>query len=113
MFSLMSKRKNIDLELEYGDDVPVLIFQDRNRIKQVVVNLLGNAFKFTLSGCIRIIVEYRFLMSIAIMDSGTGIRKEDQNTLFKAFGKGDNIENKKYNKQGVGLGLLISNMIAQ
>jgi signal transduction histidine kinase len=75
--------------------------------------LLGNAFKFTLQGEIRIIVRYDGLMCISIKDSGTGIRKEDQSTLFKAFGKGDNIENKKYNKNGVGLGLLISNMLAQ
>ena len=77
MFSLMSKRKNIELCLEYCENLPVLVFQDKNRIKQVVVNLLGNAFKFTLSGGIKIIVSNDRWMKIAIKDTGTGIRAED------------------------------------
>jgi K+-sensing histidine kinase KdpD len=48
---------------------------------------------------------------VSVIDTGVGIREEDQAQLFIAFGKGNSDENKTLNKQGVGLGLLISNMI--
>lgn len=71
--------------------------------------------KFTLSGSITVKVEVIFgdQLQISVADTGLGIRSEDQAHLFKAFGKGDSDEDKKLNKQGVGLGLLISNQILQ
>jgi signal transduction histidine kinase len=112
----MALKKNITLDMQYSYEAPMCVFQDRSRLKQIIINLMGNAFKFTLTGSITIVVELRALedmVSIGVRDTGLGIRQEDQNNLFKAFGKGVNIENKKYNKQGVGLGLLISNIIAK
>jgi signal transduction histidine kinase len=75
------------------------------------MNLLANAFKFTLSGDIRIIIKLNGsnLILIKVCDTGIGIKEEDQSKLFKAFGRLDDEYSKKLNSQGVGLGLVISN----
>ncbi len=52
-------------------------------------------------------------LRISITDTGVGIKEEDKGNLLVAFGKSESDENKKLNRQGVGLGLLISNMIAR
>ena len=79
-----------------------------------MTNLLGNAFKFTTLGSIEIIVrEIKMDLHIYVKDTGIGIREEDKLNLMTAFGKSNSDESKNLNRQGVGLGLLISNMITK
>ncbi|EAR87982.2 ATPase, histidine kinase-, DNA gyrase B (macronuclear) [Tetrahymena thermophila SB210] len=91
-----------------------IIYSDQERIKQVIINLISNALKFTHNGRIFIQSEYNSLNSIqvSIKDTGIGIEKSKLKQLFKAFGKIDDEETQNYNQQGVGLGLLISNMLS-
>jgi two-component system, sensor histidine kinase len=89
---------------------------DPNRLKQVILNLLGNALKFTECGHIRISLEDsenhdRYI--IKVTDSGIGIRAEDQPRLFRLFGKLDGKMEKSLNKSGVGLGLAISQSLVK
>jgi signal transduction histidine kinase len=92
-----------------------MLFNDENRIKQVLVNLIGNAFKFTLLGEISVVVKRNDFQGIrvAVSDTGIGIKEEDKGKLIVAFGKSESDENKQLNRQGVGLGLLISNLIVR
>jgi CheY-like chemotaxis protein len=88
------------------------IISDQNRLKQVILNLLGNALKFTQSGLIEISVskakgnEKKFL--IEVRDTGCGIADEDKPKLFQLFGKLEKPDQIQNNPTGVGLGLAIS-----
>ncbi|CAD8099885.1 unnamed protein product [Paramecium sonneborni] len=115
MFQLKAKLKGVELNINFNTNVPKNLYSDRNRIKQIIINLLSNAFKFTQSGKIIIILEMikSNTLRIGVRDEGIGISEEDQLKLFKAFSKINSEESRKLNQQGVGLGLVISNQIAQ
>lgn len=116
LIKLQAESRKIDLQLLYDDQLPETIKSDPNRVKQIVVNLLGNALKFTTKGEIKIKakgIKNSRLVKIIVQDSGIGIKEEDQKKLFQAFGKIDLGENDKLNIQGVGLGLLISNVLSK
>ena len=107
--------KGIDVRLEIDKSVPARIETDANRLRQILVNLLSNALKFTEKGFIEISVTLleKALVRFAVKDSGIGIKKENLNKLFKTFGKLDLGEQNTMNPQGVGLGLCISHRLAQ
>ncbi|CAD8183357.1 unnamed protein product [Paramecium octaurelia] len=115
MFKLKAKLRGVQLSTYYYSNLPKTLLSDRNRIKQIIINLLSNAFKFTQSGKITIILEQlkQNALRIGVKDEGIGISEEDQQNLFKAFSKVNSEESRKLNQQGVGLGLVISNQIAQ
>ncbi|CAD8190702.1 unnamed protein product [Paramecium pentaurelia] len=115
LFKLEASLKKIKLSLIYRKSAPRLLNNDPNRIRQIIINLLGNAFKFTLQGQIEIRVSNYLNNSIKveIHDTGQGIKEEYKEHLIQAFSKVDDKDSKKLNPQGVGLGLLISNMIAR
>lgn len=77
--------------------------------------MIGNAFKFTADGSITVKVELNLdnTLQLSIIDTGLGVREEDKKKLLKAFGKLEDDESKNCNRNGVGLGLLISNMICK
>lgn len=86
-----------------------LLCGDKRRLQQVLINLIKNSLKFTHEGFISIKAGYNKTLRrlvIKICDNGVGIAPEDQNKLFKAFGKIKN-SNERLNKEGVGLGLTI------
>jgi CheY-like chemotaxis protein len=87
---------------------------DPNRLRQVLINLIGNALKFTISGCITVSVELKNpnVLIISVIDTGIGIKKEHQGKLFHAFSRVLQDENAFLNHQGVGLGLMISHTLA-
>ncbi|CAD8121733.1 unnamed protein product [Paramecium sonneborni] len=116
LFSATAEKQQIVLTLKYSSHIPKIIEQDSNRIKQIIMNLIGNAFKFTQKGNITLEVtqgQDRKRITISVIDTGIGISDDDKIKLFKAFAKGNSEESKKLNSQGVGLGLLISNQILQ
>lgn len=117
MINIQAKPKGIELILQWDPNLSPVIRSDPNRIRQIVINLLGNALKFTQKGCIRLATEKNrknnTLIHIRVIDTGLGIKEENKKKLFTAFGKLDQDENEYLNSQGVGLGLLISNVLAK
>jgi CheY-like chemotaxis protein len=94
------------------DCIPKVLLLDPNRLKQIILNLLSNARKFTRKGSITFEVTYRAPnLIISCKDTGIGIPQDKLAKLFTQFGKLENGE--ALNSQGVGLGLVISNMLVQ
>ena len=116
LFELQCKKKNIYLKIKIASSAPSTIFTDKNRLSQILINLVGNAVKFTSKGGITLKAEkYREderYIRLSVEDTGIGIKGEDQGKLFKVFGKLEN-EGEKMNKEGVGLGLNISDNLAR
>ena len=113
---LLKESFNIAIEkngLEFLIDTPeiVIINNDKKRIKQILVNLIGNAIKFTENGHIALkILKLNGEVKISVEDTGLGIKKEDQEKLFKPFSR--IIESGRY-KEGTGLGLYLSKKLAK
>lgn len=110
-----AQRKNIELLLNVQQDLPVFVWIDEARIKQVLMNLLGNAVKFTDAGEIELKIQLvkindeKATLRFAVRDTGIGIPKHKQQRIFDAFTQEDSSVSKRYG--GTGLGLTISNNI--
>ncbi len=104
--SPMTKSKKLNIIEEKFRDI--IIFSDKKLIKQILINIINNAVKYTNTGSIRI--KYRKLkkeyISIKIIDTGIGIKKEDINKLFVSFKQIDMSSTKEH--RGTGLGLFLS-----
>ena len=104
--------KPIHLIYEIDDDVPQFLIGDSLRIRQILINLMNNAVKFTEEGYIRLKVQVveeddsRRCLRFGVKDSGQGIRPEDLSKLGQAFTQVDTKKN--HSKEGTGLGLSIS-----
>jgi len=122
LLQLLIKHNNtkcyaISTELIIDDNVPKLINSDENRIKQLVVNLISNAYKFTLSG--KIIIKVLLITTNALYDeilvqvddTGIGIPEKDRLRLFNQFEKLQDTQD--LNRQGTGLGLFICKGIVE
>ena len=116
IFKSQANHKNIEFnfptaELESCD----LVKGDETRLKQVLMNLLGNAFKFTESGQVTLAIDFKeqaenkVTLLFSIIDSGIGISQESIKTLFDAFTQADTSTTRRFG--GTGLGLTISNKI--
>lgn len=114
LFQFQCHQKGLALEFQVSDRVPVNIITDADRLNEILINLVGNAFKFTMKGGIKIEVEVDLesprRLRFAVIDTGIGIRESDQTKLFKIGGKLE--DEASVNKHGVGLGLTISNALA-
>ncbi|MBP5747619.1 MAG: response regulator, partial [Treponema sp.] len=100
--------KNVAVRIQIEENLPQLLHGDDIRLKQVLINLTGNAAKFTDKGSIIIRVErnQEGLVEFSVCDTGIGIKKEDLNTIFSEFAQVDMSMNRT--KGGTGLGLAIS-----
>lgn len=110
-----AKEKEIELLLSIDKDVPEWVYGDDTRVFQIVMNLLGNAIKFTQDkGGILILVrngDERDRVQISVSDSGIGISDENKQRIFKEFEQGDSSTTRRYG--GTGLGLAISKRLAE
>ena len=110
LFEIQVSHKDIDLKFDSQEEVKIpAIVSDRNRYKQVLLNLISNAIKFTFKGKVKIELRYneaRDYLKTKVRDTGIGISEEEMPKLFKIFGRLEN--SAKANPQGVGLGLVIS-----
>ncbi|KAL4466676.1 hypothetical protein ABPG72_016793 [Tetrahymena utriculariae] len=115
LISLQAMEKHIVLELEIDPQVPQLINSDANRIRQVLLNLLNNALKFTQQGSIAVkanLIEQN-LIQIDVEDTGCGIKKKDLNKILGQFQHHDELEKStSTNSLNGGLGLTIANNLA-
>jgi signal transduction histidine kinase len=104
-------RQNQTMELEIQDDVP-LVLADRDRIEQVVANLVGNAMKFTpRNGKIRVALRKRpNVVVVEVSDTGPGIAPQDQPNLFQPYYR---IESDRERVPGLGLGLALCKRIIE
>ncbi len=115
--SFMVFQKKIRLALIYDDAIPLNLVGDGGRLRQVVLNLLSNAAKFTAEGEIIIRVTRRKAnkgmcqLHIQVQDTGIGIREEQQKVLFDPFSQLDNSSTRKFG--GTGLGLSISKKLVE
>jgi len=108
--------KNIDLNLIIFSDTPRRVIGDKLRLKQILLNLIGNAIKFTDQG--RVVVRVILVeqqdgnaeIEIAVEDTGIGISAEDQQYLFQAFSQVESSSTRRF--LGTGLGLVISKNLA-
>lgn len=110
-----SQKKNIELLLNIEPGLPKIILIDESRLKQILINLLGNAVKFTEKGEIELKVEKlrmddkNIALRFSVRDTGIGIPVEKQKYIFDAFTQENSSISKQYG--GTGLGLTISNNI--
>ncbi|KVV13221.1 hybrid sensor histidine kinase/response regulator [Flavobacterium sp. TAB 87] len=106
------KQKEIELIISIAEQLKNPIIGDPFRLKQVLINIIGNAYKFTTTGFIKIsatISANERIAFITIQDSGIGIAKESQELVFEEFAQANETIEKKYG--GTGLGLAISKKI--
>lgn len=108
--------KPIELLFEVDKNMPKRLYGDIGRIKQIVINLLNNAVKFTDEGHVLLRVSVcqrageKIMLKIDVEDTGQGIKEEDQGKLFSAFDQVDMRRNRS--KEGTGLGLSICKQLA-
>ncbi len=113
-----AEHKGLDFRSTVDADVPRIVVTDGDRLRQVLLNLLDNALKFTSDGSVRLDVRRRGLatddtvpLSFAVVDTGIGIAPAKQAAIFEAFTQADGSTTRLYG--GTGLGLSISNRLVQ
>ncbi|MER3330274.1 MAG: ATP-binding protein, partial [Candidatus Kapaibacterium sp.] len=119
MFEFTTSRKGIQYYSYVDSELPPYLILDEGKIKQILINLLGNAVKFTESGSISLKVSFSFnnhdtsklQLTFTIKDSGIGIDKDKLASIFKPFEQEDDNDSRKY--EGTGLGLSIVKSIAE
>ena len=106
MFDTRFKNKNLEFTINIDNDVPKYINTDELRLRQIIINLLGNALKFTQNGSVTLNIKVnKDRLYFNIIDTGIGMNNVALKNIFNPF---EQIETKKYTKQGTGLGLSIT-----
>lgn len=114
---LIAQKKGIELIYFLPSDISEQLIGDPGRLRQILMNLIGNAIKFTLQGEIFIWVEPmaqdkgQIKLRFSVKDTGIGIPKEKQSTIFESFAQADGSTTRKYG--GTGLGTTISKQLVQ
>lgn len=120
IFELRAKGKSDALAIisSVDDQIPEIIHGDPTRLRQILINLMGNAIKFTEKGSIKLTVKRmreferklnEVCLHFAVIDTGIGIPPEKQKTIFEAFSQADTSTTRQYG--GTGLGLTISSRL--
>jgi signal transduction histidine kinase/CheY-like chemotaxis protein/CHASE3 domain sensor protein len=112
VFQPIAGERKIDFEIAIADDCSQTIDTDRQRLEQVLKNLLSNAFKFTEAGSVLLSIEQDGdRIAFAVIDTGIGIAEDQQREIFDAFRQADGTISRRYG--GTGLGLSISRELAR
>ena len=114
IFSEDAARKGLELGLEIADGVPEFFIGDPGRLRQVIVNLLANALKFTPSGSVQLVLSTAAdpnLVRFSVRDTGIGIAPEQRSRIFEQFAQGDESITRRYG--GTGLGLVIARQLTE
>ncbi len=112
-FSHVAEDRGLDFHIQLEEGLPPLLYTDGQRLKQIINNLLSNAFKFTNEGEISLMIQPASgkTVAISVADTGIGIPKNKQQAIFEAFQQGDGSTSRHYG--GTGLGLSISRELAK
>ncbi len=124
-FTPQAQNKNLDLKINLAKDLPVRIITDRQRLEQIIKNLISNALKFTSTGSITLDIKRpaeetelsafglspQTAIAFSVIDTGEGIPEEKQKLVFEAFQQADGTTSRKYG--GSGLGLSIARELAR
>jgi signal transduction histidine kinase/CheY-like chemotaxis protein len=109
MFEVQAREKGVTFHFEELSELPAAVRGDEKRLRQILLNILGNAVKFTAHGSVSFRVRYaREMASFEIQDTGPGIGPEDQARIFEPFVRGAAAAG---GAGGAGLGLTISRML--
>ncbi|MEC1721269.1 response regulator [Schinkia azotoformans] len=121
-FTPIATQRKLGFEIVIDENLPYVFITDNQRLKQILKNLLSNAFKFTQQG--KVVIEFKLcknqdyfkeahkpMVAISVTDTGIGISREKQNFIFEAFNQADGTTSRKFG--GTGLGLSISKELAQ
>jgi signal transduction histidine kinase/DNA-binding response OmpR family regulator len=113
MLAVRAKEKGLELELEFATPLPYRAVFDAARFRQVLINLTGNAIKFTERGSVRVVVAMRHpnVLTVAITDTGPGIAEGKREDVFEAFEQENGSGSRLHG--GTGLGLAISRKLAR
>ena len=115
MVHIKAEQKSLAFNFQIAEDLPDKLFGDEMRIRQIMVNILNNAVKYTNEGSVSLSVngsrEFgdRIILKIDVTDTGTGIKEEDKASLFEKFKRLDIDKNKTV--EGSGLGLAITSSL--
>ena len=124
-FAHIAEERGLFLNVECADDAPEVMYSDRQRVEQILKNLLSNAMKFTHQGGITVRIarpaptadllksglNARATVAFAVTDTGIGIPQDKQRIIFEAFQQADGTTSRKYG--GTGLGLSITRELAK
>ena len=117
VFAPQAEAKGIEMEFAVANNIPLAICGDPNRLRQVIVNLLGNAVKFTDHGRIRVAVRVAeedaqsARLRVEVHDTGIGVAREARAHIFDSFSQADGSTTRKHG--GTGLGLAISKQLVE
>lgn len=115
LFRSNARDKGLALQVTYADDLPQYMRGDDGRLRQILVNLIGNAVKFTSDGKVAIRVSHApdapYMLVVEVEDSGIGLSENQARHIFDRFTQADAATTKAYG--GTGLGLTISGMLAR
>jgi signal transduction histidine kinase/CheY-like chemotaxis protein/HPt (histidine-containing phosphotransfer) domain-containing protein len=109
--------KEIDFSLILDEKIPVILYGDELRIKQIMNNILSNAFKYTEKGTVKMSVACEYInsdtvrLTLAVADTGQGMKKEDLDKIFTAYTQFNRVDNRKV--EGTGLGMNITYKLVQ
>lgn len=109
---LRAHENGINFKISAKNQLPITIISDPTRIKQVLMNIVGNAIKFTHKGTVELIVGFEdSTLEFTVKDSGVGIKPEQAKTLFQPFSQADASTSRKYG--GTGLGLILTQRLCE
>ncbi|HEY0033914.1 MAG TPA: ATP-binding protein, partial [Devosia sp.] len=107
IYTPQAHAKNLALDFDIANDIPIAVCGDPNRVRQIIANLLGNAIKFTDCGEVILDVSMdREAMHFCVRDTGIGIPADKQRSIFQPFTQADSATTRRFG--GTGLGLTIS-----
>jgi len=116
LFALRISEKDLDFKVELDDSIPSFLVLDETRLRQILINLIGNSIKFTEEGYVRLSIEKfkqrnqdKIDLAIIVEDTGIGIPENQQEKIFEAYEQQEDQRTGKY--EGTGLGLAITKRI--
>jgi len=117
LLALRAHKKGLELVCRIAPDVPEAVLGDPGRVRQILVNLVGNAIKFTASGEVGVDVSLvsrepeAVILHVAVSDTGPGVPREQQQRIFQAFEQVDGTTTRRFG--GTGLGLAICSQLVE
>lgn len=113
LLRIQAEQKGVALKIRIAPDVPQIAFSDPSRLRQILMNLVGNAVKFTSKGEVLVQVKTKKgkFLCFHVYDTGIGISQNDQSKLFQPFAQADESITRKFG--GTGLGLILSKRLSE